>query len=64
MGFPLGRKGLVALGAAAGALAFWRVRSRRREQEEQAWEAEVASAVDEGRSAAEPAGVGETGGGQ
>ena len=40
MRIPLGRKGLVAIGAAAGAVAFWRVRSRRREREEAEWEAE------------------------
>jgi hypothetical protein len=53
MKFPLGRKGFVALGAVAGGLAFWRARQRRRQQEELEWEAEVASAIDEGRSAGE-----------
>lgn len=54
MKVPFGRKGLVAIGGIAGALAFWRIRSRRREREELEWEAEVVGAIDEGR-AAEPA---------
>lgn len=65
MRFPFGKKGLVATGAAiAGSVAFWRVRSRRRDEEALEWEAEIAGAVDEGRSAAatsepatEPSGV-------
>ena len=57
MRFPLGKKGLMAAGAALGALAFWRVRAKRREREDLEWEAEVADAIQEGRSGAEtPAG--------
>ena len=56
MKVPMGRKGLIAIGGVAGALAFWRIRSRRRQREEQKWEAEVVGAIDEGRGAAEPAG--------
>ena len=51
MKFPLGKKGLVLLGAAGGAVAFWRVRSKRREQEEREWEAEVAEAIEQGQAA-------------
>jgi len=61
MRFPLGRKGLVAISAAAGALAFWKVRSRKREQENREWEAEVAGAVEEGRAAADKGSAGESG---
>ena len=63
MRFPLRRKGLLAVGGAVGALAFWKVRSRRREQQDREWEAEVAGAVDQGRSAAETSVAGEPGGG-
>ncbi len=56
MKFPLGRKGLIAVGTVAGGLAFWRIRSRRRQREELEWEAEVVGAIDEGRAAGEPAG--------
>lgn len=60
MRFPLGKKGLIALGAVAGGMAFWRVRARRREQEEREWEAEVAEAIEQGQAAAAetPAGEG------
>lgn len=51
MKFPLGKKGLVLLGAVGGAAAFWRVRSKRREQEEREWEAEVAEAIEQGQAA-------------
>lgn len=51
MKFPLGKKGIVALGAIAGGLAFWRVRSKRREREEREWEAEVAEAIEQGQAA-------------
>jgi len=51
------------VGGAVGALAFWKVRSRRREQQDREWEAEVAGAVDQGRSAAEASVAGEPGGG-
>ncbi|MGH7686865.1 MAG: hypothetical protein ACREN2_08625 [Candidatus Dormibacteria bacterium] len=51
MKFPLGKKGVVALGAIAGGLAFWRVRSKRREREEREWEAEVAEAIEQGQAA-------------
>jgi hypothetical protein len=56
MKVPFGRKGLIAIGGVAGALAFWRIRSRRRQREELEWEAEVVGAIDEGRGAGEPAG--------
>ena len=59
MRFPLGKKGLVAVGALAGAMAFWRVRARRREQEEREWEAEVAEAIEQGQAAGAEAPVGE-----
>ena len=59
MGFPLGKKGVVAAGAVVGALAFWRVRSKKREREDLEWEAEVADAIQDGRSGAEtPSGEG------
>jgi hypothetical protein len=53
MRVPFGKKGLVATGAAiTGAMFFWRVRARRREEAEaREWEAEIAGAVDEGRAA-------------
>ena len=53
MRVPFGKKGLVAAGAAVtGAVFFWRVRARRREEAEaREWEAEIAGAVDEGRAA-------------
>lgn len=54
MKVPLGKKGIVALGAVAGGLAFWRVRSRRREREEREWEAEVAEAIEQGQAAGTP----------
>lgn len=56
MRVPFGKKGLVAAGAAVtGAVFFWRVRARRREEAEaREWEAEIAGAVDEGRAAATP----------
>ena len=63
MRFPLGRKGFLAVGGAVGALAFWKVRSRRREQQDREWEAEVAGAVDQGRSTAETSAAAEHGGG-
>ena len=52
MRVPFGKKGLVAAGAAVtGAVFFWRVRARRREEAEaREWEAEIAGAVDEGRA--------------
>ena len=59
MRFPLGKKGAVAAGAVIGALAFWRVRARRREREDQEWEAEIADAIQEGRSGADAATGGE-----
>jgi hypothetical protein len=54
MRVPFGKKGLVAAGAGiTGAVFFWRVRARRREEAEaREWEAEIAGAVDEGRTAA------------
>ena len=55
MRFPLGKKGLVAVSAMVGAVAFWRVRSKRREREDLEWESEVADAIEEGRSSAEAA---------
>ena len=56
MRVPLGKKSFVGIGAAiAGVLVFLRIRSRRREQEAREWESEIAGAVDEGRSASEPA---------
>jgi hypothetical protein len=57
MKLPLGRRGLIAAGSIAGALAFWRIRSRRKQQQELEWEAEVMGAIDEGRSAGERAGA-------
>jgi len=47
MRVPFGKKGLVAAGAAiTGAVFFWRVRARRREEAEaREWEAEIAGAV-------------------
>jgi hypothetical protein len=53
MRVPFGKKGLMAAGAAiTGGVFFWRVRARRREEAEaREWEAEIAGAVDEGRSA-------------
>lgn len=53
MRVPFGKKGLVAAGAGiTGAVFFWRVRARRREEAEaREWEAEIAGAVDEGRAA-------------
>ena len=59
MRFPLGKKSLVAVSAVVGAIAFWRVRSKRREREDLEWEAEVADAIEEGRSSAEPASASE-----
>lgn len=56
MKVPIGRKALIAVGGAAGALAFWRIRSRRKQREELEWEAEVVGAIDEGHVAAETAG--------
>ena len=56
MRVPFGKKGLMAAGAAiTGGVFFWRVRARRREEAEaREWEAEIAGAVDEGRSATAP----------
>ncbi|HEX6539053.1 MAG TPA: hypothetical protein VF155_07735 [Candidatus Dormibacteraeota bacterium] len=54
MKLPLGKKGVVALGAMAGGLAFWRVRARRRAREEREWEAEVAEAIEQGQAAGAP----------
>jgi hypothetical protein len=53
MRVPFGKKGLVAgFAAITGAVFFWRVRARRREEAEaREWEAEIAGAVDEGRAA-------------
>lgn len=48
---PFGRKGLIAASALAAAFVYWRVRERRREDEDRAWEAEIAAAVEEGRAA-------------
>lgn len=56
MKLPIGRKAFIAAGGVAGALAFWRIRSRRKQREELEWEAEVVGAIDEGRGAAETAG--------
>jgi len=56
MKFPFGTKGLIALGVVFGAAALWKVRAQRREREAREWEEEIASAVDEGRAAAEGAG--------
>ena len=59
MRFPLGKKGVVAASAVVGALAFWRVRAKKREREDMEWEAEVADAIQDGRSGAEtPSGEG------
>jgi len=58
MKFPFGAKGLIALGAAFGAVALWKVRAQRRERETREWEEEIAGAVDEGRSAASGASTG------
>lgn len=58
MKFPLGKKGLVALGAVAGGAAFWRIRARRREREEREWEAEVAEAIEQGQAAGASVGEG------
>ncbi len=58
MKFPFGPKGLIALGAVLGAAALWRVRSQRRERDAREWEAEIAGAIDEGRTAAENAHAG------
>jgi len=60
MKFPLGRKSLVAVGAAATAVAFWKARAKRRDREAREWESEISSAIDEGSSAAEkaPSGAG------
>jgi len=55
MKVPFGRKGLVAVGVALGAVALWRVRTQRQEREEREWEEEIAAAVEEGRAAAESA---------
>lgn len=44
---PFGKKLLIPLGAAAGAVAFWQVRSRRRAAEDRRFEEEIAEAVHE-----------------
>jgi hypothetical protein len=48
---PLGKKGLIAASALAAAFVYWRVRERRRDEEDRAWEEEIAGAVEEGRIA-------------
>jgi hypothetical protein len=54
MRLPLGKRGVVGIGAAlTGALVFLRIRSRKRDQEAREWESEIAGAVDEGRAASE-----------
>jgi len=58
MKFPLGRKSLAVVGAAAAGVAFWKARARRRDRETREWEAEMSSAVDEGSAAAEKATTG------
>jgi len=50
---PFGPKGLLAAGALAAGVVFWRVRSARRDELDRAWEAEIAAAVDEGIAAGE-----------
>jgi len=55
MKVPFGRRGLIAAGAVLGAVSLWRVRNQRRERDAREWEAEIAGAVDEGRTAAESA---------
>jgi hypothetical protein len=53
---PLNRKTLIALGAVAAGVAFWRVRARRREAEDQQFEEEIQGAVQEGAAAGKSAG--------
>ena len=52
---PFNKKSLVALGAIGAALAVWRIRSRRRDSEDQQFEDEIQSAVNEGTGAGHPA---------
>ena len=53
---PISRKSLVALGAlAAGGVAFWRVRSRRRQAEDEQFEDEIQEATQEGTAAGKSA---------
>ena len=54
MRLPLGKRGVLGIGAAVGgALVFLRIRSRKRDQEAREWESEIAGAVDQGRAASE-----------
>ena len=48
---PFSRKTLIAAGAIAAGVAFWRVRARRREEEDRRFEEEIQGAVNEGGSA-------------
>jgi hypothetical protein len=45
---PINKKTMVALGAVLAAVAFWRVRSRRRDAEDRRFEEEIQGAVHEG----------------
>ncbi len=51
---PINRKTLIAVGALAAGVAFWRVRARRREEEDRRFEEEIQGAVHEGVSAGQP----------
>ncbi len=48
---PINRKTLIAVGALAAGVAFWRARARRREEEDRRFEEEIQGAVHEGVSA-------------
>ena len=54
MRFPLGKKGLLASVAIAGAVVYWRVRQSHRDQDLE-WEEDLRSATDEGVAAARAA---------
>jgi hypothetical protein len=48
---PFSRRTAIAVGAVAAGLAFWKVRARRREEEDRRFEEEIQSAVGEGSAA-------------
>jgi len=48
---PFNKKVLIAVGAIAAGVVFWRIRARRREAEDRRFEEEIQGAVHEGSSA-------------